>query len=104
MRLWVLKKVTERNGRKIDISKLTWEDWGKKIKEEVDELVIAIKSRDKSAIAEEVMDVIQVCVGVMAKLYKECISIDKEIQRHNGKLNDRGCEIAAEIKFNISKK
>lgn len=104
IRMWALKRVTERNGNKIDTSKLTWNDWSKKLNEEVDELSIALHSKNKAAIEEEVMDVVQICIAIIVKLFKDGTIIEQIIRRHNKKLNDRGCEISAEIKFDVNRK
>lgn len=100
----ILRKVTEHRGKKIDLSKLTWDDWKKKLNEEVDELVIALHSGNKKDIMEEVLDVVQVCIGILAKLFREGMVIEQGIHRHNKKLSNRGCEVAAEIKFNVNRK
>lgn len=104
MKLMVLRKVTEHSGRKIDTYKLTWEDWKNKLNEEVDELVEALHSKNKIAIMEEVLDVIQVCVGIIAKLFKEGMVIEQGIYKHNKKLVNRGCEAGAEVKFSVIRK
>lgn len=104
MRLMVLRKVTERDGTKIELSKLSWGDWSKKLKEEVDELIIALHSDSKKDIMEEVLDVIQVCIGILAKLFKDGVVVEQGIHRHNKKLVDRGCEAGAEIKFSVNRK
>lgn len=99
-----LRKLIDRRGNKIDNRKMTWNDWKKKLNEEVDELDAALCFKDKKDIMEETLDVIQICTGIMAKLYREGIIIEQGIHRHNKKLVDRGCEVSAEVKFNVNSK
>lgn len=100
----ILRKVTQRNSNKVNLSKLTWDDWKKKLNEEVDELVVALHSGNKKDIMEEVLDVVQVCIGILAKLFKEGMVVEQGIHRHNKKLVNRGCEIAAEVKFDVNRR
>ncbi|WP_027309306.1 hypothetical protein [Caloramator sp. ALD01] len=67
-----------------------------KLHEEVDELSCELikhvteKEETKLKIAEETLDVIQVCIGILDKLEKEGIEIAKEVEKHNMKLLKRG--------------
>lgn len=67
-----------------------------KLHEEVDELSCELikhvteKEETKKKIAEETLDVIQVCIGILDKLEQEGIDIAKEIEKHNMKLLRRG--------------
>lgn len=103
MKLPILRKVTQRNGKKVELSKLTWDDWGKKLNEEVLELQEALHLKNKAAIIEEVLDVSQVCIGILAKLFKEGMSINNGFFEHNKKLDERGCEVIAEVKVDVQK-
>ncbi|KZL88670.1 MazG nucleotide pyrophosphohydrolase domain-containing protein [Clostridium magnum] len=103
VRLFVLKKVKGHDGKVIDNTKVTWEYWKKKLKEEVEELIEAIDLNDKTKIMEEVLDVIQVGVGMVYKLFKEGMIIEQGIHRHNKKLTNRWCEVAATIRLHITK-
>lgn len=104
MKLMILNKVVGHNKKKIDNSKTTWEDWKKKIVEEVDELIDAIREKDRVHMVEEVLDILQCCIGILAKLAREGVSIDQGIHLHNKKLIDRGCEPSAEINIRITKR
>lgn len=103
-KLYALKKVTGHDGKEVDNTKVTWDYWNKKLVEEVKELIEAIDLKDKVKIMEETLDIIQVCIGMMAKLYKEGLTIENGIRRHNKKLSNRGCDVAAEIRFSVVRK
>jgi len=66
-----------------------WQDIVKKHKEEAAELVEAIRKEDKYQIAEEVLDEIQVCIGILDKLENEGIDIEQIFLKHNKKLVNR---------------
>lgn len=104
MKLIVLKKLIDHSGKKIDNSKMTWEDWRKKLLDESEELIEALHSKNKKDIMEETLDIIQICIGIIAKLFKEGIIIEQGIYRHNKKLCERGCEASAVIRFNVNKR
>lgn len=104
MRLMILRKVVGHNKERIDTRNLNWDDWNKKLKEEVGELTEALHSRNKIDIMEEVLDVIQVSLGICAKLFKEGIIMENGIHKHNKKLINRGCEPSAVIKFTVNRK
>jgi NTP pyrophosphatase (non-canonical NTP hydrolase) len=74
---------------KQDNNKWSWADIGIKHIEESDELLEAIAEEDMRHIAEEVLDEIQVCVGILDKLEREGINIEQIFLRHNEKLVNR---------------
>ncbi|WP_156876152.1 MazG-like family protein [Clostridium kluyveri] len=104
LKLMVLRKLIDRKGNKIDNRTMSWEDWKDKVLEEAGELCEALSSGDKKKIMEEVLDVIQVGIGILAKLFRENFDIVQGFHRHNKKLVDRGCEACAEVNFNASRK
>lgn len=67
-----------------------------KLHEEVDELscelikLVTEKEETKRKIAEETLDVIQVCIGILDKLEKEGVNLREEVEKHNMKLLNRG--------------
>ncbi|MFL0197306.1 MazG-like family protein [Clostridium sp. WILCCON 0269] len=104
LKLMVLRKLIDRKGNKIDHRIMTWEEWKEKVLEEAGELCKALSSGNKKDIMEEVLDVIQVCIGILAKLFREGMVIEQGIHGHNKKLVDRGCEVSAEVRFNVSRR
>ena len=104
MKLMVLRKLINHKGEKIDNRTMTWEKWKKVLIGEVKELCEALSSGNKLDIMEEVLDVIQVGIGILAKLFREKVDIPQGFHRHNKKLVDRGCEACAEVNFNASRK
>lgn len=104
IRLFVLRKVKGHRGEVVDNTKATWDYWKKKLREEVKEFEEAVELNDKSKIMEEVLDIIQVGIGMLYKLFREGTRIEQGIHRHNKKLVDRYCEVAADIKFHINRK
>lgn len=61
-----------------------------KLKEEYLELDEAITDGDKVHIAEEVFDLIQVCIRILVLLVKEKFDLEQLSKRHNKKLVNRG--------------
>ena len=104
LKLMVLRKLVNHKGEKIDNRTMTWDKWKETLLGEVKELCEALSSGNKKDIMEEVLDVIQVCIGMLAKLFREGMVIEQGIYRHNKKLIDRGCEACGEIRFNVSRK
>ncbi|MFL0196973.1 MazG-like family protein [Clostridium sp. WILCCON 0269] len=104
MKLMVLRKLIDKKGNKIDNRTMSWDDWKEKVLEEAGELCKALSSRNKKDIMEDVLDVIQVCIGILVKLFREGMVIEQGIHEHNKKLVDRGCEACAEVNFNASRK
>jgi NTP pyrophosphatase (non-canonical NTP hydrolase) len=74
---------------KQDNNKWNWTDISMKHKEESIELLEAIAKEDRHHIAEEVLDEIQVCVGILDKLEREGINIQQIFLKHNKKLVNR---------------
>ncbi len=69
------------------------DNWGairKKLKEEYRELDEAIEESDLCHIAEEVQDLIQVCIRVLVLLVKKNMNLIELNRRHNKKLVNRG--------------
>ncbi|UZQ49834.1 MazG-like family protein [Clostridium kluyveri] len=104
LKLMILRKLIDKKGNKIDNRTMTWQDWKDKVLEESGELCEALSSGNKLDIMEEVLDVIQVGIGILAKLFRENFDIVQGFHRHNKKLVDRGCEACAEVNFNVSRK
>lgn len=61
-----------------------------KLKEEYLELEEAITEQDRVHIAEEVFDLIQVCIRILVLLAKENFDLEQLSKRHNKKLVKRG--------------
>lgn len=101
MKLMVLSK-NKKLG--YDNSKWSLKDFLKKLKEEFGELEEAIGEGDNIHIAEEVLDVIQACVGMMYKLFKKGLDIEQLFHRHNKKLVNREWKYCAEIKIQVNKR
>lgn len=100
----VLRRLIDSKGNKIDNRKMTWIDWKRKFLEEVGELCKALSSGNKLDIMEEVLDVIQVSIGILAKLFIENVDILQGFYRHNKKIINRGCEACGEIKINVNRR
>lgn len=64
----------------------------KKLKEEYKELDEAIGESDLCHIAEEVQDLIQICIRVLVLLAKKNMNLIELNRRHNKKLINRGWE------------
>ncbi|MFL0197366.1 MazG nucleotide pyrophosphohydrolase domain-containing protein [Clostridium sp. WILCCON 0269] len=92
------KKLGQDNG------KSSFKHMFKKLEEEVDELKCEINEEDKVRMTEEVLDVIQVCIAILFKLFMNGINIEAAIQKHNKKLVDRYWKPRAVIKININRK
>ncbi|MBO0575130.1 nucleotide pyrophosphohydrolase [Clostridium botulinum] len=74
-----------------------------KLLEESIELMNAITSYDIENTIEEVMDVIQVCIGMLDTLEKEeNIDLEKELNRHNKKLLKRKWKSKGKIVLKIN--
>ncbi|MDU7948734.1 MAG: MazG nucleotide pyrophosphohydrolase domain-containing protein [Clostridium sp.] len=68
----------------------SYEEVSKKLKEEYKELQEAIKEEEDVQIAEEVFDLIQVCIRILVILSKRGFSLMQLNNRHNKKLVNRG--------------
>ncbi|AJE10839.1 phosphoribosyl-ATP pyrophosphohydrolase family protein [Clostridium botulinum CDC_1436] len=68
----------------------TWEKQADKLVEETKEVLEAIQEGDKEHVAEEVLDVIQVAIGMLDTLEEERYSLKKMICKHLKKLRKRG--------------
>lgn len=62
----------------------------KKLKEETDEVIQAYDNFDRENVKEEVLDVLQVGVGILARMGLSEIEIKKAVDMHNAKLDKRG--------------
>ncbi|KFX56059.1 hypothetical protein FDC50_06865 [Clostridium botulinum] len=69
-----------------------WDSIRKKLKEEYKELDEAIGESDLCHIAEEVQDLIQICIRVLVLLAKKNMNLIELNRRHNNKLINRGWE------------
>ncbi|NFI95416.1 hypothetical protein FC961_13630 [Clostridium botulinum] len=75
-----------------DNQKDNWDSIRKKLKEEYKELDEAIGESDLCHIAEEVQDLIQICIRVLVLLAKKNMNLIELNRRHNKKLVNRGWE------------
>jgi phosphoribosyl-ATP pyrophosphohydrolase len=86
---------------KLDHSIWTWNEILNKAKEEAKELTEAIKDGDKAHIAEEVLDNIQINIGILDKLHQEGINVNQEFLRHEKKLINRGWKSKGVIEIEV---
>ena len=87
------------HNKNIDNNKLTIEQWKSKLQEEVAELIEAETTKD---ITEEVLDVLQVCIGIIDFLVeKKAVNIKAAIQKHLKKLSRRGWRAKKLIVFGV---
>lgn len=87
-----------------DNSKWSFKDIFKKLKEEVNELEEAIEEGNKVHIAEEVLDIIQISIAALFKLFMNGVNIGNAISIHNKKLEARGWKPRAVIKINVNRR
>ncbi|AUM89186.1 TPA: nucleotide pyrophosphohydrolase [Clostridium botulinum] len=74
-----------------------------KLQEEFKEVKEAILNNDKENTTEEILDLIQVSVGMLyTKVKTENMDLEKEINKHNRKLLKRGWEFKSKINFYIN--
>ncbi|MBN3376148.1 MazG nucleotide pyrophosphohydrolase domain-containing protein [Clostridium botulinum] len=74
-----------------------------KLQEEFKEVSNAIIANDKENTTEEILDLIQVSVGMLyTKQKTEDMDLEKEINKHNRKLLERGWEFKSKINFYIN--
>ncbi|AUN25426.1 nucleotide pyrophosphohydrolase [Clostridium botulinum] len=74
-----------------------------KLQEEFKEVKEAIINGDKENTTEEILDLIQVSVGMLyTKVKTENMDLEKEINKHNRKLLKRGWEFKSKINFYIN--
>lgn len=74
-----------------------------KLQEEFKEVKEAIINGDKENTTEEILDLMQVCVGMLdTKAKTEGMNLEKEINRHNRKLLERGWESKGKINIKIN--
>lgn len=75
-----------------------------KLQEEFKEVSKAIELNDIENIAEEVLDVVQVCIGMLETLQEtKNIDIRQEVGRHVKKLVERGWKDKGKILFQVIK-
>ncbi|QAT40859.1 MazG nucleotide pyrophosphohydrolase domain-containing protein [Clostridium sp. JN-9] len=72
-----------------------------KLCEETCELVKGINEKDLANIAEEALDIIQVCIGILDKLQLNGIDISQVFLRHEKKLIDRGLKPKGVIEIEV---
>jgi hypothetical protein len=92
----------------------SWYAIQSKMREEHDEALTAISNYIQYAktteqkkklghyAAGEILDIIQVSIGALDKLFLDRIDIDEEIKRHNQKLLNRGWLTRATIRMNTN--
>ncbi|MBY6846698.1 nucleotide pyrophosphohydrolase [Clostridium botulinum] len=74
-----------------------------KLQEEFKEVSNAIISNDKENTTEEILDNMQVLIGMLyTKVKTENMDLEKELNRHNRKLLNRGWKIKGKINIKIS--
>ncbi|NEZ46134.1 hypothetical protein FDF74_02775 [Clostridium niameyense] len=79
----------------------TWEKQASKLLEETKEVLEAIQEKDKEHVAEEVLDVIQVAIGMLDTLEGEGYSLKHMIFNHLKKLRKRGWKSKKLIIFQV---
>lgn len=83
----------------IDNNKLNIDDWKRKLVEEVNEVVNA---KNTIEVAEEVLDVIQVCTSILFYLTnKKGLKLRLALNKHIKKLRARGWKFKKMIVFQI---
>ena len=73
-----------------DNEKDTWDNVKDKLEEEYKELIEAIEEKKFLHIAEEVQDLVQVCIRVFSLLKRANMDMEQLNMRHNRKLVKRG--------------
>ncbi|MHB9927911.1 nucleotide pyrophosphohydrolase [Clostridium botulinum] len=74
-----------------------------KLQEEFKEVKQAIINGDKQNTTEEILDNMQVLIGMLyTKVKTENIDLEKEINKHNRKLLKRGWEFKSKINFYVN--
>ncbi|NFH33601.1 nucleotide pyrophosphohydrolase [Clostridium sporogenes] len=74
-----------------------------KLQEEFKEVKEAILNNDKENTTEEILDLMQVCVGMLdTKSKTENMDLEKELNRHNRKLLKRGWKTKGKINIKIN--
>lgn len=74
-----------------------------KLQEEFKEVKEAIIKGDKENTTEEILDLIQVSVGMLyTKVKTENMNLEKELNRHNRKLLGRGWKFKSKINIKIN--
>lgn len=81
----------------------TWDKVKDKLEEEYKELMEAIDEKNFLHIAEEVQDLIQVCIRVFILLKKENLNLEQLNMRHNRKLVKRGWQHVNIIRIFLDK-
>ncbi|WP_046066102.1 MazG nucleotide pyrophosphohydrolase domain-containing protein [Clostridium scatologenes] len=79
----------------------SFKDLFKKLKEEVNELEKEVEKEDKVNMAAETLDVIQMCIALLLKLFMSGINIENSVHKHNKKLTNRNWKPRAIIKISI---
>ncbi|MBN3385892.1 nucleotide pyrophosphohydrolase [Clostridium botulinum] len=74
-----------------------------KLQEEFKEVKEAIINGDKQNTTEEILDNMQVLIGMLyTKVKTENMDLEKELNRHNRKLLERGWEFKGKINIKIN--
>lgn len=87
------------HNKNIDNNKMDIEQWKEKLLEETMEV---IEAKNTKNITEEVLDVLQVCIGILDFLVeKKAVNIKAAVQRHLKKLRSRGWRAKKLIVFQV---
>ncbi|ENK0837092.1 MazG-like family protein [Clostridium botulinum] len=73
-----------------------------KLQEEFKEVKEAIIANDKENTTEEILDIMQVCIGMLdTQVKNKDIDLEEEINKHNKKLVNRGWKFKKRIFFQV---
>lgn len=96
--------LAENKRLKINKATESLQEISKKLKEETAEVIEALGSGSLEEITSEVLDVIQVCTGVLKKMSDCGIIMEDEFEKHFNKLNKRGWVMFGAAKITIKTK
>ncbi|EKS4344817.1 MazG-like family protein [Clostridium botulinum] len=73
-----------------------------KLQEEFKEVKEAIINGDKQNTTEEILDIMQVCIGMLdTQVKNKDIDLEEEVSKHNKKLVNRGWKFKKRIFFQV---
>ncbi|ABS39824.1 MazG-like family protein [Clostridium botulinum] len=73
-----------------------------KLQEEFKEVRQAILNKDKENTTEEILDIMQVCIGMLdTQVKNKDIDLEEEVKKHNKKLVNRGWIFKKRIFFQV---
>lgn len=87
----------------IDNNKLTLSELNKKLKEETNEVEVAIENKDRDNLLEELLDTIQISANMIEKIIFDDRELENKIKEHNEKLEGRGWDKSKEVILITSK-